>query len=427
MNIEHAPTNIRAEQHFLGCLLSNPSLTANYINVPRAVFSIGTNSTIWEHIIDLYRRGMNADFATISVLLNNNIPDHVYDMTSRVYAASDIDDFYNALLVAFYKRSIYTQLYRLEASIQDDKSTIQDISWIVGDMYKQQNMTNKETTVTIFTEVTNIIQNWDTRPNPKIPTGYTKLDTLFNGWLSPGQLVVVWGRPWMGKTSFMLNIASNQSDAWYKVGFVSFEMLNSDLAQKYMSIKSKVPYSLIDKREDSALDKLVHIDTNDNDLVLIPSTKDLNTMITRIVAQKIQHWLDVVYIDYLQLMVPYNKSYNRDQAIGITTGALKALALEHEIVIVIWSQLNRDAEKWWIAGRPSLNHLRESGNVEQDIDIAMLLYRDKYYDREDGEEGIEVDVAKHRNGPIGVAKLGFDGPTMSIYNIKQAIRWTTNA
>lgn len=412
MSINNIPHNLAAEKYFIWSMLSYPYLLHDYITTPTTAFYSAVNAKIRWHIKDQYHTGKEATFESVNVILNEDVHDHVYDMFVTSYSIQDIPLFYKEVMVTSYKREVYLKLSVLHDAVVSGDTWIADVKSILWSMDEWSPMVIK--TTTILEEVSDIVDNRERRDNAKITTWYTKLDILFNGWLTQWQLVCIGARPWMGKTSMMLNMASQQADKWFSVWFISYEMSNMDIAQRYMSIKTSIAYSLIDRRDNTILDKIVQLDNNN--ITLLPPTKNIDMLCDNIIMQKAKHWLDVLYIDYLQLMVSYSKSYNRDQSIGLITNSLKALALDHKIVIVIWSQLNREADRW-MSQRPKISNLRESGNVEQDSDIVMLLYRDRYYDREDGEDGIEVDVAKHRNWPVWVAKLGFKESTMTLYNI----------
>lgn len=248
-----------------------------------------------------------------------------------------------------------------------------------------------------------------------IPTGYTDLDNITCG-LSSGDYVLIGARPSMGKTTLAINIAQNVAFRQHKnVAIFSLEMPTKQLVYRILSsetgvnlkrLKTGVLYpnewnnlkNYIDK-EQSKQEQYMYIE--DNGMLTVA---DIRKRCRKLKADK---GLDLIVIDYLQLIVGSGKE-NRVQEVSEISRQLKALAKEIECPIIILSQLSRALESRQDK-RPILSDLRESGAIEQDADIVIMLYRDDYYNNAESEDGYaEINIVKHRNGELGTFFLDFD-------------------
>ena len=246
-----------------------------------------------------------------------------------------------------------------------------------------------------------------------VSTGFEKLDSMTSG-LQPSDLIIIAARPGLGKTSFCLNIASNAVlNNGLIVGMFSLEMSKEQLMLRLLSMKSKVNFSNIRsgyiKNDD--LEKLVEAAEHfSRSNLYIDDSPALTVLEVRAKArrQKREHGLDLLIVDYLQLMRGYGRNETREREIAEISGSLKALAKELSIPVIGISQLSRQTETR-SDRRPQLADLRESGAIEQDADVVMFIHRADAY-RKDPEEkdGIaELIVGKQRNGPVGSVKLAF--------------------
>ena len=254
-----------------------------------------------------------------------------------------------------------------------------------------------------------------------VTTGYTDLDRMTGG-LQGSDLIIVAARPSMGKTAFALNMAINAADAGHKVAFFSLEMSAEQLEARLMAIVSKVALNKI--RQPRYLNdadwKALYTgaDKLDRDL-FIDDTPSLRTLDLRAKTRRMKArvGLDLIVVDYLQLMRPSRPLNSRELEISEISRTLKALAKELQIPVVALSQLNRKLEER-NDKRPLMSDLRESGAIEQDADVIMFLYRDDVYSKRKkaGTDGgveterllnspTEVILGKQRNGPVGTVKL----------------------
>jgi replicative DNA helicase len=244
-----------------------------------------------------------------------------------------------------------------------------------------------------------------------LPTGFMNYDDITAG-LQPGDLVILAARPGMGKTSFALNIAMNVAKRDYTVGFFSLEMDINQLFLRMICSEARVNSQKIrtGRISQSDFDKLAaKLDEVMKVKIFIDDAPLLGVMEARSKARRLksEYGLDVLFVDYLQLMSVPPGAENRNLAIGEITRGMKALAKELHVPVVVLSQLSRAPEQR-SDHRPQLADLRESGNIEQDADLVCFLYREEYYNPTDENSGrAELIIAKNRNGPVGTASLVF--------------------
>ncbi|HUP46135.1 MAG TPA: replicative DNA helicase [Thermoanaerobaculia bacterium] len=266
-----------------------------------------------------------------------------------------------------------------------------------------------------------------------IPTGYDRFNEFTSGFQQQ-DLIIIAARPSMGKTSFMMNIAEAiaipdrsgeprpPSPRLHSVGVFSLEMSKEQIGLRMLSSESGVSNHLIrggmlsernwrDLAEASArLSKAK---------IYIDDTPGIDVMEMRAKARrlKMEAALDVVMVDYLQLMAVKGKTESRNQEISQISRGLKAIAKELNLPLISLSQLSRRPEQRTGDHRPQLSDLRESGSIEQDADVVCFIYRDEVYNKETEEKGIaEIIIAKQRNGPIGDFKLVFRNDITKFFN-----------
>jgi replicative DNA helicase len=249
-----------------------------------------------------------------------------------------------------------------------------------------------------------------------VPTGFTALDEMTSGF-QKSDLIIVAARPSMGKTSFILNIALNCAvDAGKSVGIFSLEMSKDQLFMRMLTSEARVDAHRFrgGYLGDQDYERLVGAFGRLHDAkVFIDDTPSAGILEMRAKARrlKLEHGLDLIVIDYLQLMQGRGRFDNRQQELAAISRSLKILAKELEVPIVALSQLSRASESR-SNHRPQLSDLRESGALEQDADVVLFIYREEMYTNE-GEpnpenEGVaEIIIGKQRNGPIGDVRLAF--------------------
>ena len=262
-----------------------------------------------------------------------------------------------------------------------------------------------------------------------VPTGYERFDEMTSGFQRQ-DLIILAARPSMGKTSLMLNIAEAMAipdrggtkEQLYSVGIFSLEMSKEQIGLRLLSSEANVPShfiragilseknwrDLIDASSRLAKAKIYIDDT---------ATIDLIEMRAKARRLKREMGLDVIMVDYLQLITMRGRVESRNQEISQISRGLKALAKELDVPLLSLSQLSRRPEQRTGDHRPQLADLRESGSIEQDADVVCFIYRDEVYNRESEDKGIaEIIIGKQRNGPIGDFKLVFRNDVTKFFN-----------
>ncbi len=248
------------------------------------------------------------------------------------------------------------------------------------------------------------------------PSGFRDLDGITGGF-QPGNLIVLAARPAMGKSALVANIAENVSMKYeLPVAFFSLEMSEVELAQRFIACRARIPGERLRKGKVAQKDwpKVVRACGElERAPLWIDDSSDLGMLDLRAKARRLhaqeqsRGGLGAVIVDYMQLMRADDPRANRVEQVGQMSRGLKILARELGIPVIAISQLSRAPEQR-PDKRPILSDLRESGQIEQDADLVAFLYRDEYYDPDSEDQGIaEVIIAKHRNGPIGKARLAF--------------------
>lgn len=249
-----------------------------------------------------------------------------------------------------------------------------------------------------------------------IDTGFESLNRMTGGW-NKGDLIILAARPSMGKTAFALSLAMNCCKKGGVVDVFSLEMPKKQLAKRILSSLSRIdgakwknPYRLFTEEDQAKANTALNTYHQWNFQIHDPSQKTVSGLRAQIQKTR-REFPDedyLVVIDYLQLIAVSRKYDRHDLAIASITKELKQIARQYEVPIILLSQLSRGVEQR-MDKRPKMSDLRDSGSIEQDADLIMLLYRDEYYNKDNTENKyIEIDIAKHRNGPVGMVKLVFE-------------------
>lgn len=266
--------------------------------------------------------------------------------------------------------------------------------------------------VNLAVEAADVASRGESAPGA-VPTGLADLDRLLTG-LQPGQLVVVAGRPGMGKSVLVTDFARHAAHRGQRVLMFSLEMGREELGQRVLSAEARIPLNLIrsGRLDDDAWVRAARCTA---DLADAPLTIDDGGGTTlahiRATARRAARSgpLSLIVVDYLQLITGGRRSENRQQEVSELSRGLKLIAKDFGVPVVVAAQLNRQVEQR--AGKlPQLSDLRESGAVEQDADVVILVHRDDYYDEHSPRSGeADLIVAKHRNGPTGTLTVVFQG------------------
>lgn len=335
------------------------------------------------------------------------------------------------------EKAIMRQLIRVANEMIDAaheegyESTERFLDEVEGKIYKIANETKAQTMLSavelVQTSIDRLTKLAETRSDlTGLPSGFKHLDKLTSGF-QPGDMVVVAARPSMGKTAFALNLAQHAAlRAGKSVAFFSLEMGAEQLMMRMLASEARINLSdlkigkvdaniwprLIDKAAQMSNANLYIDDT------AAISPLEIRSKVRRLKAQK---GLDLIMIDYLQMMSLKQKVDNRQHEVSEISKMLKGIAKEFKVPVIALAQLNRAVEGR-ADRRPMLSDLRESGSIEQDADIIMMLYREDYYDRDNPDiKGLsEVIVGKHRNGPVDTIRLRFEGQYSRFSNLEEA-------
>ena len=422
------PQNIDAEQAVLGAMLIKKEAIAEVSQLLRPEdFYRDAHKIIYEAMLALFNRNEPADIVTVTNYLDKeNKLDKVGGITFVTALANIVPTAANV--------NFHANIVREKADLRHLINTATDIAGMayeatddVSDVIdKSEKMIMKvanRQNVSAFTPMQEIVMETFDKINTLyeskggltgISCGFKDLDALTSG-LQASDLILVAARPSMGKTAFTLNIAANVALKEKKtVAFFSLEMSKQQLVQRMLCSEGGIDSQKLKNADLSTEDweKLVRTaDKVSAAPLYIDDTAGITVNELRSKARRLkaEHGLDLIIIDYLQLMQGRSKggSDNRQQEISEISRSLKAVARELNVPVIALSQLSRSVESRQIK-RPMLSDLRESGSLEQDADIVMFLYREDYYDPETANKNItEVIVAKHRNGPVDTVKMFF--------------------
>lgn len=387
---------------------------------------------IFRALLSVYNRGTPPDMLLVEEeLLRTNDLDRV----SRMYLFSLIDlEFSTARAEAYAatirKKAILRRLINAGLEIADEAyDERRDVEDVLDDAEKrilsvtnQNNQTGFEKVSSVLQRSFERIQHIHNHPDEMegVTTGLTDLNRVTNG-LQKSDLILLAARPSMGKTALALNIAVNAALKRKVVALFSLEMSKTQLGNRILSTESKVnsQYLNTGNFSDNDMQDLLQALGELSPLKLfIDDTAGITLLELRSKVRRLkhEHGLDLIVIDYLQLMQGGRSrlsEQNRQQEISEISRSLKALARELDVPILALSQLSRNVEMR-ADKKPQLSDLRESGSLEQDADIVMFLYRDEYYNRDDTDNQniAELIIAKNRNGPTTSIRLQFNKEIM---------------
>ena len=428
------PQALDLEESVLGALMLEKEALTNIIDILKPEnFYKDAHKEIYQAIIDLFNNSQPIDLLTVTnQLKKNGTLDiiggsyYVTKLTTRVNSASNIE-FHSRIIL---EQSIKRELINISSKVQKDayEDTIDVFDLL--DQTEQSLFDVSESHIRKnYKKVQNLmkeaIDELETKKEKKdgitgVPSGFIDLDTITSGW-QPSDLVIIAGRPSMGKTAFVLSLMRNASiDHNLSMGIFSLEMSSLQLVNRLISSEAELDSDKIRKGnlKDYEWQQLLHkTDLLQKAPIFIDDTPALSILELRAKARRLksQHDIQCIIVDYLQLMTSeYGKtSGNREQEIASISRSLKAVAKELNIPVIALSQLSRAVETRGGDKRPVLSDLRESGSIEQDADMVMFIYRAEKYDiteDEDGESTIgvaELLLRKNRNGPTGKVKLKF--------------------
>jgi replicative DNA helicase len=419
------PHSVEAEEAVLGSILINPEALYEVLSFLHFDdFFIVRHQWIWEALMNLHERRTPIDYLTVV----NELEElgHLADVGGAAYILSLINKTPSALNAEGYGRIVERMSLRrrLIAAAQSvarvAHSEETDIDEVIGKAeaaifeVTERRLTRdlvpvKEVVSEYFDHISVIARQQESVMG--VPTGFIDLDRLLGG-LQKSDLLIIAARPGMGKSSWLNSVVLNAARNRQRVALFSLEMSNEQLVQRFVSQETNIPsHKLREGRlDDHDWAQFVAATQQLSDLpIYLDDTPALSTQDLRTKARRIylELGLDLIMIDYLQLMTSPYRIDNRVQEISLISRSLKQLARELNVPVVAAAQLSRAVEQR-SDKRPLLSDLRESGSIEQDADVVLFIYRDVYYNPEtpDGNRA-EIHISKHRNGPTGLVNLVF--------------------
>ena len=434
------PHSIEAEQSVVGAMLMDKDaiLTAAEI-VSGQDFYQTAYGVIFDSMVELFNEGKPVDLVTLNERLKEkDVPpeiaslEFVRDLVSAVPTSANVK--YYAQIVA--DKSMLRKLIKLNDEISNTcyagKESLETIlETTEKSMFQLLQQRNTGEYVPIRQVVLNALDKIEKASKSKgtvtgIPTGFIDLDYKLSG-LQPSDLILVAARPSMGKTAFVLNIA--QYVAFKKdraTAIFSLEMSKEQLVNRLFSLESQVDAQALrtGNMKDSDWEKLIEgAGIIGKSKLIIDDTPGISVSELRSKCRKykLEHGLDLIIIDYLQLMTGSvgKRSESRQQEISEISRSLKGLARELNVPVIALSQLSRAVESR-PDKRPMLSDLRESGAIEQDADVVMFIYRDEYYNKDsEYKKQAEIIIAKQRHGPVGTVHLAWLGEYTKFANLSR--------
>ncbi len=428
------PQALDLEESVLGALMLEKDALTNVIDILKPEnFYKDANKEIYQSIIDLFNDSEPIDLLTVTSQLKKNGKleyvggsFYVTQLTTRVNSASNIE--YHARIIL--EQSIKRQLIEVSGEVQkeayEDTTDVFDLldntEQSLFDISESHIRKNYSQVKGLMKEAIDELQAKKTRKDgiTGVPSGFIDLDNITSGW-QPSDLVIIAGRPSMGKTAFVLSMMRNASiDHEMPIALFSLEMSSLQIVNRLISSEAELDSDKIKKGnlKDYEWQQLLHkTDQLNNAKIFIDDTPALSILELRAKSRRLksQHDIQCIIVDYLQLMSgEYGKSSgNREQEIASISRSLKAIAKELNVPVLALSQLSRAVETRGGDKRPVLSDLRESGSIEQDADMVLFIYRADRYDITEDEDGnltagvAEVLLRKNRNGPTGKVKLKF--------------------
>ena len=430
------PHNIEAEQSALGGMLLSQEAVADVLEVVSGSdFYAPKHELIFNAIIHLFGRGEPTDVIAVTDHLNKqgNLlkaggADYLHSLSSFVPTAASAGYYAKIVSDKAILRRLINAGTRIAQSGYESQGEVEDlVNQAQSEVFAVVSQTAKDDYVGVSESIDFAIRDIELAQNrggglTGIPTGFTNLDTYTHG-LHSGQLVIVAARPSVGKSTFALDIARNAAIRNNQATiFFSLEMGRSEIAMRMLSAESGIYLQSMRKGTLTEGDwaKLAAVRGKINDAPLyIDDSPNMSLVEIRAkcrrLAQQVQ--LKMVVIDYIQLMSSGKKVESRQQEVSEFSRALKLLSKELNVPVVALSQLNRQPEQTKDK-RPELSHLRESGSLEQDADVVVLLHREGLFEKDHPRAGeADLILAKQRNGPTGTVTVAFQGQYSRFVNM----------
>lgn len=416
----------------IGSIILDPDVCGDVVQVIRTAddFFRPAHAKLWSAILKLYDTHQSVDVVQLQQLMEDRGTleeagglDYVVELADSVPSAANAVHY--ARIVR--EKAMVRQLIKasgeiLRAAYTNPESAADLLDEAEQRIFKIAQESESRQAVELSDLIREAIERLeasDGQPLTGVGSGFSDLDTLTGGF-QRGELIILAARPSMGKTALALNIAEHMASRSEPVGVFSLEMSASQLVQRVLASRSGVDGDRMRRnalRSSEFRALFAACDELRSAPMFIDDTPGLTLLQLRAKARRMkqQHGLQAIVIDYLQLMTSGHKTESRQQEVSEMSRGVKALARELDVPVICLSQLNRAAEQRE-GHRPRMSDLRESGSIEQDADVIMMLHRESYYHRDEewrdenpGKINLaELILTKQRNGPTGTIKLNWD-------------------
>ncbi|RPG22334.1 MAG: replicative DNA helicase [Phycisphaera sp. TMED9] len=427
------PHAMEAEISLLGSMILDPRVIADIINIVKTGgdFHRPAHTILFDLMIECYDKTASLDVVQLhQILSDKSLLDEVGGMDYLVHLAESVPTAANATRYARLVREKATlrelitaagetlrDAHQVELEVVEVLEAAEKRIFQIAEQREQQTASSLNV---LLDEVMKSIEDSDGSRFNGVPSGFSELDEMLNG-LQRGELLILAARPSMGKTAFALNIAEQMAISGHPTAIFSLEMGKQQLVQRMLCARSRIDSQRMRRGQlrDEDYKRLMAACNDLSDApVYIDDTPGLTLLQLRSKARRMKdrHNIGAIVIDYLQLMSAGGRVESRQLEVSEISRGVKAMAREINVPVLCLSQLNRAAEQRE-GHRPRMSDLRESGAIEQDADVVMMLHREEYYHKAEPEwaeqnpdkAGIaEVIVAKQRNGPTGVVTLGWN-------------------
>ena len=428
------PQAIELEEAVLGALMLDNEALSDTIDIlkPEYFYKM-EHQKIFDAIIVLFNESKPVDILTVieqlkkmGALENIGGAFYITGLTNSVASSANTEYHARIIVEKFIQRSLIQISSNIIKDSFDETIDVFDLlSKAEQDLFSVTEGSLRKSYDKMSVLITNAIQSIEELKNKKdglsgVPSGFSKLDRVTSGW-QKSDLIIIAGRPGMGKTALALTMARNIAiNHKTPIGIFSLEMSSDQLVNRLISSESEIPSGKLRKGNLEEYE-FVQLHEKIRDLaeapIYIDDTPGLSVFELRAKARRLvkNHGVQIIIVDYLQLMTAGgNKSGNREQEISTISRSLKGIAKELKIPVIALSQVNRGVEsRTSTSKRPILADLRESGAIEQDADIVNFIYRPEYYkiyeweNSDDSRGQAEIIIAKHRNGSLENIRLKF--------------------
>ncbi len=429
------PHSREAEEAVVGAVLINPEV---YYDVAQFLasddFYIHRHKWIWEAFTRLHEQRIPTDMLTLSEELDRM--GQLAEIGGSAYLTSLINQVPSSLNAESYgriveahsiRRKMITAANKIAALAYNEENLVDTLmnesEKAVFNVSERRLKHDLQPISSVLSDYYDRIDELAKRPDDimGVPTGFIDLDRMLNG-LNPSDLLIIAGRPGQGKTGFLLSIAKNAALTHKKkVAIFSLEMSNEQVVQRLISNETGIDSQRLrsGKLTEQEWPLFTHsIEVFSDTKLFLDDTPAITPMQLRTKCRRLhmEHGLDLIVVDYLQLMGGDTRNDNRVQEVSYISRNLKILARELNVPVLTAAQLSRAVEQR-TDKRPVLSDLRESGSLEQDADIVMFIYRPDQYEKDSDKHNVaEIIIAKHRNGPVGSVELVFRGALTKFEN-----------